>query len=50
MINFRFNFDNFRFNLRFRFTFKNVNIVVNLVENDMQKCYIIFVKNMFELF
>lgn len=36
MINFRFNFDNFRFNLRFRFTFKNVNIV-NLVENDMQK-------------
>lgn len=33
MINFRFNFDNFRF----RFTFKNVNIVVNLVENDMQK-------------
>lgn len=45
MINFTFNFENYRFNLRFRF--KNVNIVVNLVENDMQKCYIIFEKKMY---
>lgn len=50
MINFRFNFDNFRFNLRFRFRFKNVNIVVNLVENDMQKCYIIFEKTCLNYF
>lgn len=41
MINFTFNFDHFRLNLRIRFTFKNLNIVVNLEENDIifeKKC------------